>query len=47
MKMRQEVRALGQKWVWKEELRYAGIEAPSKVKERLVKEDCKSGKCLQ
>ena len=49
MKMRQEVRALGQKWVWKEELRYAGIEAPSKVKERLVTEDCKkkSGKCLQ
>ena len=39
MKMREEVRALGQNWVWEEkDLKYAGIEAPSKVKERLVTE---------
>ena len=39
MKMREEVRALSLNWVWGEEkLRYAGIEAPSKVKERLVTE---------
>ena len=37
MKMREEVRALSLNWVWGEEkLRYAGIEATSKVKERMV-----------
>ena len=37
--MREEVKALGEKWSWgDEELRYAGIESPLKVKERLVSE---------
>ena len=37
--MREEVKALGEKWSWgDEELRYAGIESPVKVKERLVSE---------
>ena len=37
--MRQKVADLGDKWKWEEEnLIYAGIEAPSKVKDRLVKD---------
>ena len=37
--MREKVRALGVKWKWEEEeLKYAGIEAPVKVKDRLVKD---------
>jgi hypothetical protein len=37
--MREKVRALGRKWEWGEEpLKFAGIEAPVKVKERLERE---------
>ena len=37
--MWEEVEALGEKWSWgKEDLKYAGIEAPEKVKDRLLSE---------
>ena len=37
--IREEVTALEEKWSWgKEELKYAGIEAPEKVKDRLLSE---------
>ena len=37
--MWEEVEALEEKWSWgKEDLKYAGIEAPEKVKDRLLSE---------